>query len=682
MDDLAVQDDPWLWLEDVEGEAALEWVVGQNRRTVERLCDAGFEHEKAVLTAQFEFEARIPAIVQRGGFVYNFWTDATHRRGIWRRTTLDDYRRETPDWDVLLDIDALCAAEGESWVWHGAETLPPAHDRALIHLSAGGSDAGTIREFDMPTRRFVADGFVVPVAKSTATWEDADTLLLASAHGGDVTASGYARTVRRWRRGAALAEAPAVFEVEAGDMAASADCSHDPAHRFMLFSRTIAFYQTEHWYETAARGRVKLDLPVDADIDVGHRRLLVRPRSDWAPGGVAFPAGSLLTIGVDAFLDGGRDFRAVFTPSTSRALEGWVNLKSGFLILLLDQVASAVEFVPAEFGRPGGGQARAVAGLPANSAIHARKFAPDNHDSEVLLFSVTGFLQPDALMLGGPDGAVETLKRLPAQFDAAGLSVRQFQVKADDGTAVPYFMVAPERAVPEGGWPVYLYGYGGFEVSLTPYYLAAHGALWCAGGGAFVLANLRGGGEFGPDWHRAGIRERKKTAQDDFAVIAADLVTRGFSTPARILGAGGSNGGLLAGNMLTRHPDAFGAIICSVPLLDMRRYTKLLAGHSWIAEYGDPDVAADWAFLREISAYHLVESGRHYPPVFINTTRRDDRVHPGHARKMAAKLQAAGHDALYYEQAEGGHGAGADATQRAFFHALGFAFSRKTVGRK
>ncbi|MDD2876491.1 MAG: prolyl oligopeptidase family serine peptidase [Acidiphilium sp.] len=676
MNEFARSDDPYLWLEEIEGERALEWVEAQNRASCARLCDDRFAADRAVLTAQFNSDARIPAIVQRGEFVYNFWTDAAHQRGVWRRTTLAAYRGVAPDWDMLLDLDALCVSQGESWVWHGAQTLAPDHARALISLSPGGSDAGVVREFDIATRRFVGDGFVVPIAKTSVSWVDADTVLLASAYGGDVTASGYARTVRQWRRGTAIEAAPVVFEVEASDMAASASCSHDPAYRFIWFSRTIAFYRNQYFYQALGGSRVRLDLPEDADVDIGHGRLLVRPRSAFAVSGVVYAPGSLVAIGVDDFIAGSQAFAPVFTPTPKRALESWINLKSGLVLTVLDNVASVIEFADAAAGWA----VRPVPGLSANSAISVRQLAPDDYESDALLFTVSGFLTPDSLMLGTPNVAPEVIKQLPAQFDAAGLMVRQYEAIAADGTAIPYFMVAPEAPPRDGGFPTYLYGYGGFEISLTPYYLATQGALWCAKGGAFVLANIRGGGEFGPEWHKAGVREGKKIAQDDFAAVAADLVTRGLSTPARILGSGGSNGGLLVGNMLTRHPDLFGAIICAVPLLDMRRYTKLLAGHSWIAEYGDPDVAEDWAFLQEISAYQLVRQEQHYPPVFINTTRRDDRVHPGHARKMAAKLQNFGYDALYYEQAEGGHGAGADAAQRAFFYALGFAFARQTVG--
>jgi prolyl oligopeptidase len=665
-----VTDDPYLWLEEVEGEAAVAWVAGQNARTKARLCDATFPDEQAALRRLMESNDRIPNIVQRGAFVYNFWTDAAHPRGVWRRTTLDDYRREQPVWDVLLDIDALGAAEGESWVWHGAKTLAPDHNRALVILSPGGSDASATREFDLATRQFVDGGFSLPVAKNSAVWLDADTLLVAPAYDGDVTTSGYPRTVRRLERGMALEAAPVVFEVERTDMAASVMVSDDPAHRFVLFTRTIAFWRNVYVYE-AEGGRITLDIPENADIEISHRRLIVAIRTDWQPADQAYQAGSLLVIGIDAFLDGGRDFAVLFTPAPRAALDGWTSLAGGVVVSVMENVASRLFFAPAADWR-----AADIPGLPPASNISVGKLCPSDPASEALLFHLEGFLTPPRQLLGTPAGASEVLKTLPPQFDTADMSVEQFEATAADGTKIPYFLMG----APGEDKPVYLYGYGGFEVSLSPHYAAQMGAVWCGKGGRYAVANIRGGGEFGPAWHRAGIREKKRIAQDDFAAVAADIERRGIAKRHRILGAGGSNGGLLIGNMLTRHPAQFGALICTVPLLDMQRYTKLLAGASWIAEYGDPDKPEDWAFMKEISAYQLAAPGQPYPPILIATTRRDDRVHPGHARKMAAKLQGMGYDALYFEQAEGGHGAGADAAQRAFFVALEYAFARQTVG--
>jgi prolyl oligopeptidase len=665
-----VTDDPYLWLEEVEGEAAVAWVEAQNARTAARLCDAAFPEEQATVQRLMESDDRIPNIIQRGDFVYNFWTDAAHPRGVWRRTTLEDYRQEQPAWDVLLDIDALGAAEGESWVWHGAKTLAPDHNRALVVLSPGGSDASATREFDLVTRQFVQNGFSLPVAKNTATWLDADTLLVAPAYDGDVTTSGYPRTVRRLERGMALAAAPVVFEVEKTDMWAGVMVSHDPAYPFTLFTRMIAFWRNIYVYEADGK-RVTLDVPENADIEIAHGRLAVAPRTDWQPVDKTYPAGSLLVIGMDKFLAGGRDFAVLFTPAARSALNGWTSLASGVVVSVMENVASRLFFAPATDWR-----AAEIPGLPTASSVSVSKLNPSDPASEALLFHVDGFLTPPRQLLGTPAGASEVLKTLPPQFDSAGMSVEQLEATAADGTKIQYFLIG----APGEGQPVYLYGYGGFEVSLGPHYAAQMGAVWCAKGGRYAVANIRGGGEFGPAWHRAGIREKKRIAQDDFAAVAADIEVRGIAPRHRILGAGGSNGGLLIGNMLTRHPAQFAALICTVPLLDMQRYTKLLAGASWIAEYGDPDIPEDWAFLKEISAYQLAAPGQAYPPILIATTRRDDRVHPGHARKMAAKLQDMGYDALYFEQAEGGHGAGADAAQRAFFVALEYAFARQTVG--
>jgi prolyl oligopeptidase len=666
-------DDPYLWLEEIDAPGALEWTAAQNQRTEARLCDETFAQDRAVLQRLMEADDRIPYISQVGDHVYNFWTDAAHPRGLWRRTTLADYRNPQPDWEILLDIDALGAAEGESWVWHGADFSPPPHGRALVDLSPGGGDASTVREFDLVQKCFVDGGFSIPVSKSSATWLDEDTLLIGPAHDGDVTAAGYPRTIRRLSRGMALEEAPTVFAVEPGDIAAAV--SVDPAGDFIVYIRTIEFWRNIYHYEPAGGARVQLDVPEDASLRFAHRRrLLIRLRSDWEVAGRLYPAGGLIAIGIDAFLSGGRDFAVLFTPAPRRALQSWTSVPSGVILSVLDNVVTELTYLKASEDW----QAAPLSGLPATSALWCRVLAPWDLESDVLLFGVEGFLNPPTLYLGDPSGAQETLKARPAQFDATGMTVRQLEATADDGTAIPYFLIGPATPPPQA--PVYLYGYGGFEVSLTPSYAAQAGAVWCARGAFYAVANIRGGGEFGPAWHRAGMREGKRVAQDDFAAVAADIARRGLAPPARILGAGGSNGGLLIGNMLTRHPEKFGALICTVPLLDMQRYTKLLAGASWIAEYGDPDIAADWAFLQRISPYHLATAGQPYPPILIATTRRDDRVHPGHARKMAAKLQALGYDALYYEQAEGGHGAGADATQRAFIVALEYAFARCRVG--
>ncbi len=667
-------DDEFLWLEDIEGTEATAWVAAQNSRTEALLRDAQFETDRKIFLDIFNADDRIPRIVQRGAFLYNFWTDEAHRRGIWRRTTLESYRTAQPVWDTLLDLDALGASEAESWVWAGSSWLPGHHQTVLIALSRGGADATVIREFDLATLQFLADGFYIPEAKTSVSWVDPDTLLVTSADGGDVTSSGYARTIRRWSRGTILAETPVIFEIDQADIYTYAAIDHDPTHGHILFARALSFFTTEYSYESATQPRITLDLPADCIIEISHGRLLVTPRRDYQTSGTIWPAGSLLCIDMANFLAGARNFVALFTPGDRTSLDSWLNFPDHLIVTILDNVSSR-----ALFFRPDGSKATPLAGMPETSSISVQKLAPDDHTETSYLISISSFLEPDRILLGHGDNQAEPLKSARPLFDAAHLQVWQYHATAKDGTAIPYFWIGPRAAPPAGGRPTHLYGYGGFEVSLQPHYLGPTGAVWLARGGAYVIANIRGGGEFGPAWHQAGIRQGKRVAQDDFAAVAIDLATRGLAEPARILAEGGSNGGLLVGNMLTRHPDAFGAIICTVPLLDMRRYTQLLAGRSWVAEYGDPDLPADWDYLQHYSPYHIAKPGQNYPPSLFMTTRRDDRVHPGHARKMAAKMQAMKYDALYYEQLEGGHGSGADSTQRAFLAALFEAFHRRTL---
>ena len=667
----ALEDDEFLWLEEIDGGRAVAWVEAQNERTEAKLCDAEFEALRADMLRIMSSAERIPRIVQRGPFIYNFWTDAAQPRGIWRRTTMQSYRAAQTEWELLLDLDALGAAEGQSWVWHGAQSLPPLHERYLITLSPGGGDASVTREFDLVSKQFVADGFVLPLGKNGVAWEDADTLLIAPAYDGEVTKAGYPRTVRRWRRGSALESAVTVFEAEPDDIMASMSVSHDAGDRFTVFTRFIAYHRRIYDYEDA-QGRRRLDLPEDTDISIRHGRLLIRPYGGWTIQGASYEAGSLLCIGMADFLAGGRQFDVLFHPAPRSALQSLVNLRDGVVLHVTENVVSRLSFL----NHAAGWREQKLEGLPEGSAGYPYQLAPADTADDRLVVIISGFLTPPAQMLSSPFNVAEVLRSRPAQFDASGMNVAQFEAPAADGTLIPYFIAGPED---DAARPVYLHGYGGFEIALTPWYAAVQGIAWCAKGGRFAVANIRGGGEFGPDWHKAGTREGKRIAQDDFAAVAADIEKRGLAPREWIVGEGGSNGGLLIGNMLTRHPERFGALICTIPLLDMRRYTKLLAGASWISEYGDPDKPEDWAFLQEISAYHLARADAQYPPILIMTTRRDDRVHPGHARKMAAKLQAMGHEALYYELAEGGHGFGADAPQQARFLAMEFAFARRQL---
>jgi len=657
--------DAYRWLEDVTGTAALDWVRGRNAATLAALSSGPrFDSLRTGAREVLDADDRIPFVRRRGEYLYNFWQDAAHPRGLWRRTTLEEYRRDRPGWEVLLDIDALAAQEGENWVWQGAAALRPGGYRlALVHLSRGGADASVIREFDVAARRFVADGFTVPEAKTDAAWIDADRIYVGTDFGpGSLTASGYPRLVKEWRRGTPLAEAAVVYEGKPDDVGVHA--FHDPADGFErdFVVRNIEFYRTERWLRTGGGDLVPVAVPEDAIADVHREWLLIRTRSPWAAGGTTYPAGALLAIRFEEFLAGGRDLTVLFEPDahTSLGYHAWT--RDHLILNMLHDVRSQLAVLtPAD----GTWSRAALAGVP--EFAHTDIADTDTYDSDEYMLVSTGFTEPDTLLYGHVGGASQPLKRAPAFFDATGMVVRQFFATSRDGTAVPYFVTGPEGG---GTGPVLLTGYGGFEVSLTPAYSGIIGRGWLARGGTYVVANLRGGGEYGPEWHLSAIKENRHLVYEDFAAVAEDLVTRGIATRDRLGIEGGSNGGLLMGVMLTRYPQLFGAIVCQVPLLDMWRYHELLAGASWMAEYGDPREPEEWEYIRPFSPYHNVSAGGRYPPVLFITSTRDDRVHPGHARKMVALLAEQGHDVTYYENIEGGHGAAADNEQRALKWAL------------
>ncbi|GAA1789245.1 prolyl oligopeptidase family serine peptidase [Planosporangium flavigriseum] len=657
-------DDAYLWLEDLEDEGAARWVRDRNAETVGALTFGdSFAALRAELRDVLDSADRIPYPTLRGEYLYNLWKDAAHPRGLWRRTTLDSYRTDAPDWQVLLDLDALAEREGENWVWQGVEVLKPGYERCLISLSRGGSDASVVREFDLRDGVFVAGGFTLPEAKSGVGWIDADHIYVSTDFGpGSLTNSGYPRIVKRWRRGTPLSAAVTVFEGAAEDVAVGAE--HDPTPGFErdYVYRMLDFYRSERYVRTAAGELIRLDVPDDAKIDMHREWLLIRLRSPWTVGAVTYPAGAVLVTGLDAYLAGDRDLTVLFEPDERTSLSYHVWTRNHLLLATLADVRSRLEvFTPGDAG-----WSRApLAG--ATEYDHADIVDTDSDVGDAYLLSVTGFTRPTTLRYGQIGGEVEDLKREPEFFDAAGLTVRQHFATSADGTLVPYFVVGPQD--PAAG-PTLLTAYGGFEISLTPSYDAAIGRGWLARGGTYVVANIRGGGEYGPRWHRAALRENRPRAYADLAAVATDLVERGITTPQRLGVRGGSNGGLLTGVMLTRYPELFGAVVSEVPLLDMRRFHLLLAGASWMAEYGDPDTEADWAYLSRFSPYHNVRAGRPYPPVLFVTSTRDDRVHPGHARKMVALLREHGYDVSYYENVEGGHGAAADNEQLAFKRAL------------
>lgn len=656
--------DPYLWLEDVTGDAALDWVRSHNEPTLAQLGDDEFEAMRAEALEVLDTDARIPYVRRRGKYLYNFWRDETNPRGLWRRTTLESYRTEQPDWDVVIDVDELARTDDTNWVWAGADVIEPDHSLALISLSRGGADAVVVREFDMRTRTFAPGGFELPEAKTQISWEDEDTLLVGTDFGeGSLTDSGYARLVKRWRRGTPLADAVQVYAGERTDVIVAASVDRTPGYQRTLISRAVDFFNDEV-YELRDGQLVRIDAPTDASLSVHRGWLLIELRTDWDN----YRAGSLLAADYDEFVSGTKNLTVVFEPDERTSLHQYSWTRDKLVLVTLADVASHVQIVT-----PGTWTAVDLGGVPPNTNT---VIAGADSDGDEIFLDSSGFLTPSQLLHGTADGPVSPIKAAPGFFDTTGLQVSQHFATSADGTSISYFVVGR----PGAAGPTLLGGYGGFEVSRTPGYDGVLGRLWLARGGTYVLANIRGGGEYGPGWHTQAMREGRHLVDEDFAAVAADLVARGVTTVDRLGAQGGSNGGLLMGIMLTRYPDRFGALVCSVPLLDMKRFHLLLAGASWMAEYGNPDDPGDWEFISKYSPYQNISADRTYPPILITTSTRDDRVHPGHARKMTAALEEAGHPVSYYENIEGGHGGAADNSQAAFRSALIYRYLWQTIG--
>ena len=658
-------DDPYLWLEEVSGSEALDWVRARNEPTLAELCDAQFERMRIEALEVLDTDARIPYVRRRGEYLYDFWRDATSPRGLWRRTTLDSYRTDSPDWEVLIDVDELGRGDGQKWVWAGASVIEPEHTLALINLSPGGSDAVVVREFDMLTREFVADGFELPEAKSEVGWDDPDTVLVGTDFGPDsLTESGYPRILKRWRRRTPLTDAATIFEGSRTDVSAGGSTDRTPGFERTFVGRSIDFWNRQR-YQLRGSELISIDVPTDASSLSIHREwLLIDLRTDWSVGANTYRAGSLLAANYDEFIAGTRELQVIFEPDEHTCLHQYAWTRDRLLLVTLADVASRVEIVS-----PGTWRREPISGIPP--ATNTVIVAADDTGDEFFLDS-SGFDTPSRLLRGTDAGPLEQIKSAPAFFDAETLDVRQYFATSEDGTSIPYFVVRSRDA--SGPGPTLLGGYGGFETSLTPGYSGVLGRLWLARGGTYAMANIRGGGEYGPGWHTQAMREGRHKVAEDFAAVADDLVNRRITTVEQLGAQGGSNGGLLMGIMLTKYPEKFGALVCDVPLLDMKRYHLLLAGASWVAEYGDPDNPDDWAFISEYSPYQNISTGHNYPPVLMTTSTRDDRVHPGHARKMTAALEAAGQRAWYYENIEGGHAGAADNEQIAFKSALGYSF--------
>lgn len=683
--------DPYAWLEDVTGDRSLAWVRERNAASAKVLAvEPAFSAERARLLEIMDSTDKIPAIWRIGDRMYNLWRDGSHQRGLWRRTTLADYATPQPAWETVLDLDALARAEGENWVWAGATCLPARiaaqEDRCMLALSRGGADAAVYREFDLGSLQFVAGGFALPEAKSQLWWVDRDTLLLGTDVGpGSMTESGYPRLVQEWKRGTPLAAARTVFEADVKDVYTYAEVDHTPGYERRFLGRAKDFYRTELFVQASGGPLVQVDKPADALFWAHRQWAFLQPRSEYTAGGRIYPAGALLATGYDAFMQGERNFDVLFEPTASRALvSGGVEFtRSRVLLTIQDNVASRIEELHHVDGRWQRREVRSpFPGRLSLTSLHDGALT-DDALAEAYLVNYEDFLTPATLSLArtGSDEP-QVLKRAPAFFDAQGMKVEQHFTASKDGTRVPYFVVLPRGAVADGTTPTVLYGYGGFEISEQPFYSGSFGSAWLAKGGAFALANIRGGGEFGPDWHTSATKANKQRSYDDFIAVAQDLIARRVTSPKHLGIMGGSNGGLLVGAVFTQRPELFNAVVCQVPLLDMARFHKLLAGASWMAEYGDPDQPAEWAWISKYSPYHNVKAGVTYPQVLFTTSTRDDRVHPAHARKMAARMLEQGHDVLYYENIEGGHGGAADNAQRANLQALEFSYLWQRLGNR
>ncbi|MCX5041888.1 prolyl oligopeptidase family serine peptidase [Aldersonia sp. NBC_00410] len=664
-------EDPYLWLEAVTDDRSLDWARERNDVVREQFASSErFLGLRDRILAMLDTDERVPYPGRRGEWLYNYWRDGDHPKGLWRRTTFVEYCKDDPEWDVLIDVDALSAAEDENWVWAGSSVRRPAQDRALISLSRGGADASVVREFDMRTRTFLdpADGgFALPEAKSSISWIDLDTVYVGTDFGpGTLTESGYPRIGKRWRRGTPLDSAETVFEGKVTDVSAGAGYDRTPGYERHYVYRHPEFFTNETYLLAPDGTTTHIDIPADASESWYKDWLLVRLKSDWTVGAATYPAGALLATNFDDFLRGAREFEVVFEPDAHTSLNGYGWTENYLLLATLADVQTQLYVCTPG---PNGWQREPFAQTPPMATTGVLNLDPLDGGDDYMM-TTSSFTTPPTLLSGTIGEPATPLKAEQSYFDADGLTTEQFFATSLDGTAVPYFVVRR----PGASGPTVLSGYGGFELSRTPGYNGAAGMGWLERGGITVTANIRGGGEYGPAWHTQAQKAGRHKVYEDFAAVATDLVARGITTAEQLGAVGGSNGGLLMGVMLTEYPQLFGALVCQVPLLDMKRYHLLLAGASWVAEYGNPDDPAEWEFIAKHSPYQNARADVQYPPILLTTSTRDDRVHPGHARKMTARLEEQGHRVWYYENIEGGHGGAADNAQAAFQAALVYEF--------
>jgi prolyl oligopeptidase len=671
----AIDEDPFLWLEELHSPRAMDWVKLRNKESVGRLTkDPRYRRIEKDVRKIITAKDRIPMPRLAGGWIYNFWQDSRHVRGLWRRARPEEYAKPEPKWQVLLDVDRLNKEEGQDWVWHGAACLPPAYEDCLVHLSHGGKDAAVVREFDVARATWTPGGFSLPEAKTSVSWLDSGRIFVGTDFGpGSLTESGYPRVVKLWSRGQPLSEARTIFEGQAKDVSARVGTQFRPEGAATFVTRQKTFWAAEHWVLQPDFTLKPLPFPEDAAFQgVFQGQLLAILRSEWKVGKASYQSGALVSLPLTALWAERPELwlSYVWAPDSRSSIVGVSMSRDDIYLDVLQNVQGRVLQV---FRSPEGGWGAAAVSLPGFGMGSVR--ALDDFDDRVYL-GFESFLVPPTLSLftPAPGGAPRPVKSLPARFRSKGLAAEQFEAVSKDGTKVPYFLVRKEGLKLDGSAPTLLYGYGGFEIPMTPGYLNDMGKVWLESGGAYALANIRGGGEFGPKWHEAALKENRQRAFDDFIAVAEDLVRRKVTSPRRLGIMGGSNGGLLVGAVFTQRPELFHAVVCQVPLLDMLRYTKIAAGPSWVGEYGDPAEPRMAEAIRRYSPYHNIRADAGYPEIFFLTSTKDDRVGPVHARKMAARLEAAGHPALYWENIEGGHGAAADLEEKVTMKSLQYAY--------
>ena len=659
-------DDPYVWLEDVHGAKPLAWAREQNAKSLAPLkADPRYQKNYDSVLSVLDATDRIPMGALRGSNVYNFWQDAQNPKGIWRRTSIADYQTASPRWQVLLDVDALAKAEGENWVFKGAGCAP-GETRCLVRLSRGGGDAVVTREYDLATMKLMEGGFSLPEAKVELEYLDGDTILFGTARDGE-TNSGYARTVKVWKRGTPIASATLLYEGTKEDVLVAPMVFHTKEGNFPFVVRAVSFFESEYFAVENGKTR-KLDMPLSADVKAMIDGALIAVlRQDYEKDGTKFPKGALV-----AFRDGRRP-QVIFAPNPRQSVESVAAGRDKLYAAITNNVTGAVH----AFTSNGKGWSDKVLALPGAGSAD---IVSTNDDGPEAMFSFQNYLTPTTLYFDAGNDAPLAIKSLPARFDASGMVTEQFEATSKDGTKIPYFVTRPRNLA--GPAPAVLYGYGGFEISLTPSYSANFGRLWLTHGGIYVVANIRGGGEFGPGWHNAALKTQRQRAYDDFAAVAEDLQRRGLTTPKQLGILGGSNGGLLVSTVMVQRPDLLGAVVCQVPLIDMIAYTHIGAGASWVGEYGDPAIPAERDYILTYSPYQNVKKGVKYPPVFFVTATSDDRVTPVHARKMAARMMEQGHEVWFYENTDGGHSAAADHRQAAEMWALSFVYLAEKLGLK